>query len=80
MFDFYLKHHDDGKVFNSKYLDMNGQLNKKFNNMGRNLCQNARKHLKDKGCLNYLVELSAEECPEILRYWKYNSQFISKRK
>ena len=71
IFDFYLKHRKRREIFNSAYLEKNQQLRKKFRRRGKKLCQDARRNLGGEGGIKKIVELAAQQRPEILEHWEY---------
>ncbi len=71
-FDFYLQNRKDGEILNYTYLAKNILLNKALKNLGKSIVDRAQRNLCNEGGLSYLVQLAAQQRPEILHYWKYS--------
>ncbi len=76
-FDFYLGNRDESKKFNPTYLRSNKKFEEKFGKDGEKLYRITQRNFREEGGINYIVQLAAEERPEILEHWKYNPRQLT---
>lgn|SRR3989344_1481816 len=74
LFDFYLEHRNEGEVFNANYIRKNKTLRQEFGTLGWNLYKNIGRNLSKGGGMNLIVQLAAQQRPEILGYWSFYRQ------
>ena len=70
IFTFYLENREEGDVLNINYLQKNQKLKEKYQGLGVMLYVNAQRNLKEEGGINYIVQLTAQQNPEILEHWQ----------
>ena len=71
IFDFYMAHGHNGTALSPHYLQTNKELHQELGPLGGTLYDKSRRLLRDEGGINAIVQLAAQQRPEILQHWRY---------